>query len=115
MSYATCEIHTALLRYSRSYKSKPRGVRYSLVLGCGSARLEASYIGQSHGKNAYDSRLPIASQVVFLPRIFHGLQTDIFSGPWLSDHAARHKNSACQKYALAIYVGARAGAKARLD
>ena len=24
--YATCEIHTALLRYSRSYESKPRGV-----------------------------------------------------------------------------------------
>ena len=54
----------ALLRYSRSYESKPRGVRHSLVLGRGSARLEASYVGQSHGKNAYDSCLPKAVSVL---------------------------------------------------
>ena len=39
--------------------------------------------------------------------MFHGLQTDL-SGPWLSDHAARHKNSACRN------TQARAGAMARL-
>ena len=39
-------------------------VRHSLVLGRGSARLEASYVGQSHGKNAYDSCLPKAVSVL---------------------------------------------------
>ena len=53
-----------MLRYSGSYESKPRGVRHSLVLGRGSARLEASYVGQSHGKNAYDSCLPKAVSVL---------------------------------------------------
>ena len=33
-------------------------------LGRGSARLEASYVGQSHGKNAYDSYLPKAVGVL---------------------------------------------------
>ena len=42
-------------------KLQPRGVRDSLVLGRGSARLEASYVGQSHGKNAYDSCWPAVS------------------------------------------------------
>ena len=90
-------------RYCRSYESKPRGVRHSLVLGRGSARLEASYVGQSHGKNAYGScsesrkRLrPFSCHVYFMD------YRRIFSGPWQSDHAVRHKNSACQ-YALAMW------------
>ena len=57
-------VHIALLRYSRSYELKPRGVRHSLVLGRGSARLEATNVGQSHGKNAYDSCLPKAVSVL---------------------------------------------------
>ena len=73
---------TYSVAYSRSYESKPRGVRQSLVLGRGSARLEASYVGQSHGKNAYESCLPKAVSVLgcFLATyygIFHGLQTDL--------------------------------------
>ena len=36
----------------------------SQILGRGSARLEASCVGQSHGKNAYDSCLPKAVSVL---------------------------------------------------
>ena len=62
----------------------------------------ASYVGQSHGKNAYNSCLPKAVSVLgcFLAAYISWI-TD-FSGPWLSDHAVRHKNSACQ-YALTMW------------
>ena len=38
-------------------------------LGRGSARLEASYVGQSHGKNAYDSYLPKAVGPISVPTL----------------------------------------------
>ena len=51
-----CEIHTALLRYTR--------------------RLEANYVGQSHGKNAYDSCLPKAVSVLGLQMDLLGAQAE---------------------------------------
>ena len=84
----------ALLRYSRSYESSLASQ------ATGSARLEASYVGQSHGKNAYDSCLLKA--VKRLGGFLATYISWIFSGPRLSDHAAQHKNSACQ-YALAMW------------